>query len=59
MLNVWLSVAIIVLVVIIIADNVRVWFKLLQTDKPTGLNDGRDQVFCPVIPADAPPDARP
>jgi len=59
MLNVWLSVAIIVLVVIIIADNVRVWFKLLQTDKPIGLNDGRDQVFCPVIPADAPPDARP
>jgi len=59
MLNVWLSVAIIVLVVIIIADNVRVWFKLLQTDKPIGLNDGRDEVFCPVIPADAPPDARP
>jgi carbon starvation protein len=59
MLNVWLSVAIIVLVVIIIADNVQVWFKLLQTDKPIGLNDGRDEVFCPVIPADAPPDARP
>ena len=59
MLNVCLSVAITVLVVIIIADNVRVWFKLLQTDKPIGLNDGRDQVFCPVIPADAPPDARP
>jgi len=59
MLNVWLSVAIIVLVVIIIADNVRVWLKLLQTDKPIGLNDGREEVYCPIIPKDAPPDARP
>jgi carbon starvation protein len=59
MLNVWLSVAIIVLVIIIIADNIRVWFKLLQTDKPIGLNDDREVIFCPIVPKDAPPDARP
>ena len=56
MLNVWLSVVVIVLVVIIIADNVRVWLKLLKTNKPIGLNDERDVIFCPIVPADAPPD---
>ncbi|OPY09441.1 MAG: Carbon starvation protein A [Syntrophus sp. PtaB.Bin001] len=59
MLNVWLSVAIIFLVVIIIADNIRVWLKLMQTDKPIGMNDDRDQIYCPIVPTDAPPDARP
>jgi len=59
MLNVWLSAFVILLVVIIIADNVRVWLKLLSTDRPIGLNDERDQIYCPIIPPDAPPDARP
>jgi len=59
MLNVWLSMAVIALVVIIIADNIRVWLKLLRTDKPIGMNDDRDQIYCPIVPADAPPDARP
>jgi len=59
MLNAWLSIGIIILVVIIIAENIRVQFKLLKTDKPIGMNDDRDVVYCPVIPADAPPDARP
>jgi carbon starvation protein len=59
MLNVWLSIAIILLVVLIIVDNVRVWLKLLKTDKPIGMNDERDVVYCPIIPKDAPPDARP
>ena len=59
MLNVWLSVAILVLVVIIIADNVRVWLNLLQTAKPVGMNVERDEVFCPIVSADQPPDARP
>ena len=59
MLNVWLSVAILVLVVIIIADNVRVWLNLLQTAKPVGMNVERDEVFCPIVSADQPPDVRP
>jgi carbon starvation protein len=59
MLNAWLSIGIIILVFIIIAENIRVWFQLLKTEKPIGMNDERDVVYCPVIPADAPPDARP
>ena len=59
MLNAWLSIGILILVVVIIAENIRVQFKLLKTDKPIGMNDDRDVVYCPVIPADAPPDARP
>jgi carbon starvation protein len=59
MLNAWLSIGIIVLVVIIIADNVRVWMKLLKTNKPIGMNVERDTVYCPVISPNAPPDARP
>ena len=59
MLNAWLSIGIIVLVVIIIADNVRIWMKLLKTDKPIGMNVERDTVYCPAISPDAPPDARP
>jgi len=59
MLNAWLSIGIIVLVIIIIADNVRVWMKLLKTDKPIGMNVERDTVYCPTISPDAPPDARP
>lgn len=59
MVNVWLSVTIIFLVVIIVADNIRVWLKLLQTDRPIGMNDERDQIYCPIISPDFPPDARP
>ena len=59
MLNLWLSVAIIALVVIIIVDNIRVWLNLMQTKEPIGMNDDRDVVYCPVIPAGTPPDARP
>ena len=59
MLNAWLSIGIILLVIIIIVENLRVQIKLLKTDKPIGMNDDRDVVYCPIIPADAPPDARP
>lgn len=59
MVNVWLSVIIIFLVVIIVADNVRVWLKLLKTDKPIGMNDERDHIYCPIIPHDYPPDVQP
>ena len=55
----WLSVFVILLVIIIVADNIRVWLKLLSISEPIGMNDERDQVYCPIIPADAPPDARP
>jgi carbon starvation protein len=34
----WLSIGILVAVAIVIADNVRVWLKLLKTAEPTGLN---------------------
>ncbi len=59
MLNVWLSVFVILLVVMILADNIRVWLKLLRTDQPMGMNDGRDQIYCPIVSADAPPDIPP
>ncbi len=59
MLNAWLSIGILLLVVVIMVENIRVQIKLLKTDKPIGMNDDRDVVYCPVIPADAPPDARP
>jgi len=55
-LNVWLSVGVVALVVIIIADNIRVWLKLLKEENPPGLNDQRDRIFCPAVPSDAPPD---
>ena len=42
MLNAWLSLAILILVVIIIVDNVRVWLKLFRTEQPIGMNDGRE-----------------
>ncbi|MBN1545892.1 MAG: carbon starvation protein A, partial [Syntrophaceae bacterium] len=59
MLNAWLSLAILVLVVIIIIDNIRVWLKLFKTDQPIGMNDDRESIFCPVVPEDAKIDARP
>jgi carbon starvation protein len=36
----WLSAGVFVIVAIVIADNVRVWLRLLQTDTPAGLNNG-------------------
>ncbi|MEI6314187.1 MAG: hypothetical protein WCO89_04905, partial [Syntrophus sp. (in: bacteria)] len=59
MLNAWLSIGIIILVIIIIEENVRAWLRLIKTDKPIGMNVDREVVYCPYIPADAPPDARP
>jgi len=59
MLNAWLSLAILVLVVIIILDNIRVWLKLLRTEQPIGMNDDRDAIYCPVVPEQAKIDARP
>ena len=37
-----LSAAVLLIVAVVIADNVRVWLRLLQTRSPIGLNDGRD-----------------
>ena len=59
MLNAWLSMTIIVLVVIIIVDNVRVWLTLLKTDHPIGMNDEREKTYCPLVPVEAKTDARP
>ncbi len=59
LLNAWLSIGVIILVVIIIEENFRAWLRLLKTDKPIGMNVDREVVYCPYIPADAPPDARP
>lgn len=55
-LNTVLSFAVMALVAIIIVDNVRVWMTLLQTDKPPGMNDEREEIYCPVVPAHAPDD---
>lgn len=38
----WLSVGVLVIVAAVIADNVRVWLKLLKTREPAGLNDQRE-----------------
>ena len=38
----WISAAVLVLAAIVIADNVRVWLRLLKTTEPEGLNDGRE-----------------
>ena len=56
MLNTALSIVIIVLVTIIIVDNFRVWITLLKTEEPVGMNDDRDTIYCPVVPAHAPDD---
>ncbi|KAB0665690.1 carbon starvation protein A [Oryzomonas japonica] len=55
-LNTILSAVIIVLVTIIIVENVRVWITLLKTEKPLGMNDDREHIYCPVVPAHAPDD---
>ena len=59
MVNAWLSIAIIILVVMIIVDNVRVWMGLLKTTKPIGMNDEREVVYCPVVTDEVRTDARP
>jgi carbon starvation protein len=58
-LNAGLSVMLIVLVGIIIIDNARLWLELLKKEKPVGMNDQREVVYCPVIPPGNPPDVRP
>lgn len=55
-LNTILSIAVIVLVAIVIFDNVRVWRGLLKTDRPIGMNDERERIYCPVIESHAPDD---
>ncbi|KAB0670475.1 carbon starvation protein A [Oryzomonas sagensis] len=55
-LNTVLSVVIIVLVTVIIVENLRVWLTLLKTEKPLGMNDEREHIYCPVVPAHAPDD---
>jgi carbon starvation protein len=59
MLNAVLSIVIIVLVTIIIVDNIRVWLQLLKTEKPIGMNTEREMIYCPIMPADRPPDDKP
>ncbi len=49
MLNAGLSVGILCLVVLIMMDNVRVWLLLLKTDRPVGMNDERDAIYCPLV----------
>ena len=46
-LNIFLSVVLITLTVIILIDNFRLWMKLLKKDKPTGMNDGREVTYYP------------
>lgn len=58
-LNAGLSIMLIGLVVIILLDNFRLWMELFKTDKPVGMNDGREVLYCPVISTNNPPDARP
>ena len=37
LLNAWISIALIIMIVIVIADNIRQWFVLLKTKEPVGL----------------------
>jgi len=53
-LNMVLSVAVIALVTIIIVENIRVWLRLLKTEKPVGMNDEREVIHCPVVSPHAP-----
>jgi carbon starvation protein len=46
-LNAVMSVVIMVLVTIIMFDNVRVWLRLLKSEGPVGMNDGREIFGCP------------
>lgn len=55
-LNTVLSGVIIALVTVIIIENVRVWITLLKTEKPVGMNDDREKIFCPIVPPHAPDD---
>jgi carbon starvation protein len=58
-LNSVMSIFIIVLVTIIIFENVRIWLQLLKTDGPIGMNDDREKIYCPIVPADHAPDDKP
>jgi len=50
MLNAGLSIMLIVLVVMTLLDNFKLWAKLLKTDKPVGMNDDREMVYYPIQP---------
>ena len=41
--SVGLSIAILLLMTVVIADNIRVWLKLLKTREPEGLNNGPER----------------
>lgn len=56
MLNSVLSMVIMLLVTIILVENIRVWISLLKTMRPTGMNDERDTIYCPLVAADHAPD---
>ncbi len=56
MLNSVLSMVIMLLVTIILVENVRVWIPLLKTVRPTGMNDERATIYCPLVAADHAPD---
>ena len=43
------ALAILVLVVIIMIDNVRVWLSLVRTTQPVGMNDDREAIYCPLV----------
>lgn len=59
LLNAGLSCTLIVLVAVVLVDNIRYWLELLKTAKPMGMNDERETLYCPAIPPNYPPDARP
>lgn len=42
LINAWISVALIIMIVTVVADNIRIWLKLLQTKEPVGM-------FCPDV----------
>ncbi len=56
LLNTVLSLVIIILVALIIVENVRVWIRLLKLEKPPGMNDEREKIYCPVVSPHGPDD---
>jgi carbon starvation protein len=44
----WLSASVLVIAAIVIADNLRVWLRLLKTTEPAGLNDARETHDLPM-----------
>ncbi len=56
LLNTVLSLVIIILVALIIVENVRVWIRLLKLEKPPGMNDEREKIYCPAVSPHGPDD---